>query len=149
MANITNANSAYVSAENGNVYSLINKIYLDRPLNISNGQMEAYINYDNQGNFTIKGIFISNGNLTFTNTLNYPSGIFSNNGDVYSFNPQFIKKPQLVSLVDSNGNNFPNLVNQYNFFYDISFSSTNYQNIPAGTYYFTIAGQAQLVNHLI
>lgn len=150
MASIANASNAYVSAGNGNAYSLMPKFYIGDPNGTSGHPTDAYIKYDSQGNFIIKGAF--QGGDYISGHIYYPISIFAYTGITFDGNHyyiSFINKPQIASLVDSNGNNVQNLTLYDDINTNIQFGSTNNLPIPSGTYYFTVTGQAQLAQHLI
>ena len=151
MAQILNASSAYISA-GGKLYSLVPKIYLTSQQDINQYGWDVYIEYDYQGNFTIKGYLNANGNFyTLCNVL-YPQAIFQQDSRYSSFYPSFIKQPTLLNVSDQNGNDVTQSFQLYNVFRangNIDIGVSGDYPMSAGTYYFTITGQAQLLNHLI
>ena len=147
MASIANASNAYVSAGNGNVYSLMQKAYII-PVNSNNGGqisiLDGYINYDSQGNFTLYGYFYYNWptpgygyayQAWQTDGIKLPDNIFGS----------YIKYPTLISAT----------VNGIDYSKKLQVYANNVINcvdniqLPTSPCNFVLQGQAQLLQHVL
>lgn len=159
MANITNANSAYVSGGNGNVYNLMQKVYIT-PVNSNNGGqisiLDGYINYDSQGNFTINGYFNydwtlggQQNNSYQTDIITIPNSMFQINNSTYGWQQGFLKYPTLVSVTTVNGTNITSSCYLNMMTGGPQVGSNTGNPLPTTPCNFVITGQLPLQKHVL